>query len=320
MMHKKASMSEAPPALLVVVIFAAAILLIHTVDPGGASGEHEAAGRITLRELVPQDTEGAGLQSNPKLESFGPDNLWDYINGQAAMYLDYGFQHLVTTEYTSLDGSRSTAVELYEMQSPNHAFGIYAAERSPSDNFVTMGVQGYLGDYYLNFWKGPYYVKLIAFQPSAGTKESLMKLASSIAERIEGAYSEPELFSCFPGKDRVPLSERFIPANFLGQSYLQNGYRVDYEIEGRTFQVFLVETGSAEEAQAAYQKYQDFLRAENETVSSTGKKDYHATAFKGEKSTIIFQYGAFMGGVMSCEDVSQAERIIEEMIRNLTGK
>jgi hypothetical protein len=306
--------------LLVVVILATVFLFIHTVPSGGDFCEREAAERVVLLELIPQNTEGRKLQSDPKLEFYGRATLWDYINGQAAMYLDYGFQHLATAEYKSLDGSRSTVIEIYQMKTSEHAFGIYAAERSPSDNFIEMGVQGYLGDYYLNFWKGPYYVKLIAFQPFADTKRNLMKLASAVAESIEGLQSEPELFNSFPERDKVPMSERFIPTNFLGQAYLKNGYRVDYEAEGKRFQAFLVRNGSPEEAQDAYAKYQDFLQSDNEQISSTSKNDYHVTFIKGERSTIIFQYGSFIGGVVGCEDLPHAERTIEEMLPSLIGK
>jgi hypothetical protein len=226
--------------LLVLIIFTVCIILINVMGYEDVSGDGLATDKEALGILLPKEMESGHWKSSPAPEYFDPQNLWRYINGQAEMYLDYGFNLVVTSNYISMDKSGSMTIEIYQMQSPHHAFGIYAAERSPDDNFIKMGVQGYLGGNVLNFWKGVYYVKLISFQTSPDTKEVLMKLAGVIANKIKGSYFTPELFACFPEKNKVKMSERFIPNKFLGQPFLKNGYRVDYKKGGRKYQVFLV--------------------------------------------------------------------------------
>lgn len=305
-------------SFFVAVIFVLAFPLPYTPGSEGILNHGLGKDKKTLRTLLPDETESVGWKSVTDPEFFGQDNLWEYINGQAEMYLDYGFRLVVTTEYRSMDGSGSMIIEIYQMESPKHAFGIYAAERSPSDNFIKIGVQGYLEENVLNFWKGHYYVKLTSFQVSSETKEIIVKLAGVIAKKIKGVYSEPELFACFPEKNRVKMSERFIPMNFLGQPYLNNGYRVEYENGGSNYQVFLVKNGSSEEAKKAFRKYRSFLISQNEKPSPIRENDYDLIFTKGEKGKAIFQFGPFLGGVLNTKDLSQAERIIAEMVRNIS--
>ena len=258
---------------------------------------------------------GWNITSGP--EFFEPQNLWEYINGQAEMYLDYGFELVATAEYGSLDGLGSVTIEIYQMQSPKHAFGIYAAERSPLDTSIEVGVQGYLSENVLNFWNGPYYIKLTSFQRSPETKEILMTLAAGINNKIDGSYAEPEPFKCFPEDNRVSMSERFIPRNFLGLSFLKDGYRVSYQTGEHSFQAFLVNTESEGMAKEVFRKYQDFLQSEHAHVSLSKKGDYQLMVSKKEKGQAVFHHGPFVGGVLNAADLPKAEEIVSEIIRNL---
>jgi hypothetical protein len=306
-------------SFLLVMISFICVPLINSLVSGAVSRDELTKDKELLIGLLPKEAESPGWHAVSSPQFFEPENLWEYINGQAEMYIDYGFQLLVTLEYRSTDGARSMAIEIYQMKNPKHAFGIYVAERSTEDRLINMGVQGYLGENVLNFWKGQYYVKLTSFQVSSDTEKSLMMLASVIAAKVKGTYSEPKLFACFPTKNRVQMSERFIPKNFLGQSFLENGYRVEYESGGGSYQVFLVKTASSEKAEEAFAKYGDFLKSQNEKMSSSKKDDYQIIFGEGQKGQAIFQYGFFVGGVLNREDLSEAQRIIEETVQNLKG-
>jgi hypothetical protein len=299
------------------IIFFLGLPLINPLGSDAVSHDELTRDKDILKALLPKAAESPGWRAVSSPQFFEPQNLWEYINGQAEMYIDYGFQLVVTLEYRSLDGARSMAIEIFQMKNPKHAFGIYAAERSTDDRLINMGAQGYLGENVLNFWKGHYYVKLTSFQVSSDTKEILMMLASVIAAKIKGTYSEPELFACFPAKHRVRLSERFIPKNFLGQSFLENGYRVEYTSGGSSYQVFLVKSASRQKAVEAFAKYEDFLKSQNEKMSSSKKDDYQVIFGEREKGKAIFRYGSFVGGVLNRKDLSEARRIIEEIVQKL---
>lgn len=312
-------MRKTKATLPISIIFFAGALLINVLGCEGISIDELARDKRALRTLLPKDMEVMGQRDSSSPEFFDPENLWRYINGQAEMYLDYGFKLLVTSNYTSMDSSSSMTIEIYQMQSPNHAFGIYAAERSPNDNFIKMGVQGYLEENVLNFWKGLYYVKLSSSQSPSDAKKTLMELASVIANKIMGNYSEPELFACFPENNKVKMSERFIPNKFLGQPFLKNGYRVGYKRRS-SYQVFLVENDSREQAEEAFGKYRSFLKSQNEKISNIKKGDYQLFSTKGEKGKAIFQYKLFVGGVLNSENLSEATGIIEEIVDKVKNR
>ena len=289
--------------------------LAHLQTSQAKASEKSAMDRQVLGALLPTMEEISGWEFSSTPQFFEPGNLWEYIDGAAELYLQYGFRMVVTSEYTSRKDSNFLNVEIYQMESPDHAFGIYAAERSPDDNFVQIGVQGYLGESYLNFWKGPYYVKLISFQTSSGTKGVLLEFSRLIADKIAGNYSEPELFACFPETNKVKMSERYIPNNFLGHPFLKNGYRVDYVREESQYQLFLVDNGSPEKAEEVFNKYQNFFKSQNEKISHEKGIDYQKICTKDGK--VIFQYESIIGGVLNIDDLSEAEGIIEEMLKKL---
>jgi len=227
------------------VIFAAMVLALtfSLAKAKGLEGRSQEEGteyKEILPALLPKNKEMEAWRITSSPQFFAPQDLWEYIDGQAEMYLDYGFEHLLTAEYTAVGGATSMVVDIYRMQSPRHAFGIYAAERSPHDRFIKIGVQGYASKNVLNFWKGLYYVKLTSLQSGSETEAILTKMAGLIDAKIKGNYSEPELFSVFPKTDRIQMSERFIPKNFLGLSFLKDGYRVSYKTGERIYQVFLI--------------------------------------------------------------------------------
>lgn len=302
------------PSLLTAIL---ALSLLATTPPLPEDSTKEE--KEILLTLIPHKTEIASLKGRSVPEFYDPQNLFDYINGQAETYLDYGFRLLITREYTAADGLAVT-LEIYKMESPLHAFGIYAAERTPEDRPVSIGAAGFLGSNILGFWKGPYYCRILFYQTSQELEKILQKTGSLIADKIKGSYGPPELFSLFPEKFRVKWSERFIPKHFLGQSYLKNGYRVDYERLGTSYQVFLSQAGSQREAQDFYLRYQEFLRAERQRLSPSSKGDYETVLVQGEMNMILFRYGNFWGGVQGENHIHDAEGIIRALVERLRTK
>jgi hypothetical protein len=304
-------------AIFAAVIFAFTISIASAQRLEDSAQKRVAEYKNILRMLLPKNSEIKGWKNTSGPQFFEPKNLWEYINGQAEMYLDYGFELVATAEYTTFDGLSAMTIEIFQMKSLKHAFGIYAAERSPTDHFINVGVQGYLSENVLNFWKGLYYVKLTSFQTSSGTKEVFMKLADVIDNKIEGSYSEPKLFACFPENNKVKMSERFIPANFLGLSFLKDGYLVGYIRGGNSYQIFLIKSSSNDVAKEVFRKYQDFLQSQHERVLHSIRSEYQFVFAKNEKVEAIFQSGSFVGGVLNGVNLSNAEEIVKDIVRKL---
>lgn len=271
----------------------------------------------SLEALLPKNNELAGWERTSVPQFFVSENLWEYMNGQAESYLQCGFRILATIDYILEDNPNSLNVEIFKMQSPKHAFGIYAAERSIEDKFVKIGVEGYIGQNILNFWKGSYYVKLTTFESSKDIEDILFKFATVIAKKIEGDYSSPELFAFFPEENKIRMSERYIPQNFMGYSFLKNGYRVDYERDGNRYQVFLIENDSLEEAKYSFKKYKETIESQNEHFTYEMKSNYQLLNVQNEQGKVIFQFKSIIGGVLNINDLCDSEKIIQAIIEKL---
>lgn len=268
-----------------------------------------------LLRLLPKQGEPSNwrMVSGPRF--FGPDNLYDYIDGAADLFLLYGFRKVITAEYIVASDSSTVNVEIYCMKSPVHAFGIYAAERSPKVRSIALGVQGYLAANALVFYKGPYYIKITTFALIKDLNTSLLEMGRSTDDKIPGNYQEPEMFHYFPEENRVRCSERFIPVDFLGQSYLQNGYRCDYATIQDTFQIFLVPLDSDTTARLALMRYGRFL--ESQKYSILPQSDEKVVIAEKELFILAFTHRSYFGGVLDIKNLKEGQSFVETMREKL---
>jgi len=271
-----------------------------------------------LLGLLPKQGELSDWRIVSEPRFFEPDNLFEYIDGAADQYLLYGFRKVITADYAVGADSSSVNVEIYCMESPTHAFGIYAAERSPEEQPVAIGVQGYLGANVLNFYQGPYYVKVTSFAISKDLSVSLEQMGKSIVDKIPGEFKEPDLFRYFPVENRVKQSERYIPTSFLGQSYLQNGYRCDYASDQENYQVFMVPIESDSSAQTVLKKYQRFLESQAYRISHQG--NVNTLIAEKEHFILVFAFRLYFGGVLNIKSLKQGQTVVETMMKNLLNQ
>lgn len=98
-------------------IFILLLLLVFNVSVSNAS-----------EDLFPQigsdDDSGLNLI---KIESYGPKTLWDYMDGGADLYLEYGFDSL-QIKYMQFDG-KEFIVEIYKMKDQGAAVGIFTSNK-----------------------------------------------------------------------------------------------------------------------------------------------------------------------------------------------
>ena len=159
---------------------------------------------LSLQSLLPQLSNWT-MTEEPS--TYFPETLFEFINGAAEIYLAYDFKELSVSQYSREGSTTSVAVEIYEMSNDINAFGIYGAERYPDNNFVSIGIQGYIEEGVLNYLIGKYYVKLLCFEGSNRSGEYLELFAKAIAEKIQGQTTFPILLDHFPKEGLVANSE-----------------------------------------------------------------------------------------------------------------
>lgn len=226
-------------------------------------------GQVELNSLLPQIAEWSQTE---EAQNYYPENLFEYIDGAAEIYLAYDFQELIVSQHKKAQSEMNVAVEIYNMGSEKNAFGIYSAERFSDNSFVDVGLQGYLEEGTLNFLVGQFYVKLLCFDCEGQSADVLKLFSQEIVKKVGGTGSFPLLVQKFPKEGLVPNTEKFILRNFMGYSFLGNGYSANYKKGDSEFDCFFIESKSEEDAKEMVKKY---LAAKGEDNVSKDELWYH---------------------------------------------
>jgi hypothetical protein len=194
------------------------------------AGSAKAAGdavpdavRTRLIETIPNPLPAQAAPQGPPA-FYVTGTLYEYMDGAADVFLLYDFQALLHQELKA--GAVDLTVDVFDMGTPQEAFGIYAAERSPKYDFVTIGAEGYRNEGILNFLQDRYYVKLAAF--GDGADAMLDQFARSLSARIGGNRTLPALIAQLPAANRKPHTEQYMRKDPLGHPFLSPAYQADY--------------------------------------------------------------------------------------------
>jgi hypothetical protein len=219
---------------------------------------------------------------------FGPDKLWDFIDGAADTYLAYGFVDLHVAEYKR--GKNVIKLEIYRHSDHTMAFGIYSSERSASFHFINLGSQGYNEDGIINFFKGNYYVKVRTYSKDAKTLKAEETLAQNVAGMLSGGTDMPSALSSFPVELRKINEETYINESVLGHKFLNKAFKADYQTGEDVFSVFIFDKSSPDEVKKSVNEYLSsggIEAVDSETGKYMFKDGYNGTIFLAWKDNRI---------------------------------
>jgi len=205
-----------------------------------------------------------------EMEVYHPDNLYDKINGAAPGFMLFDFNELIALEYIKdIDGDDLPpyiSVQVYRHGSPTDAFGIYASERPSQTTFVPVGTEGYQEGAMLNFFVDNLYVKIESPFTDDYTVGLVKQIAQEFGRNINPQPVFPAQLQMFPAANKIAHTELYISTGFMGHEFLTNAFTANYELSGRKYQLFIIDAGSVEQANATLTKYLQFTR-QNLTLS-----------------------------------------------------
>ena len=176
--------------LLVLLALGIPVVALACLCAGCGSSEEPASGdgpRAEMRRLLQTAADAANARPAGKVTWYTPDNLYDYIDGQAEEFLDAGFIGLAHGEYKAkgATGEAYVEVDLYRMTSAKATKAVM--EPPPPDGRMELapGVQAYRAETLCEFAAGPYYVRITARLDAEGQADMVDALARSIANRIK---------------------------------------------------------------------------------------------------------------------------------------
>ncbi len=161
---------------------------------------------------------------------YDADNLWEYINGAAELFVDYRVQTCRTTDLSS--GDVTVTVDLYDMGTPLNAFGIFNLESSGRGEPFPDAVEAVISPpYQALLLKGAVYIKVNAVEGEL-TETIGRALLEGFARVLPGQTIYPEELELLPRKGKIAGTEGYQAEGFLGLTELTDCLYAEYAGEG----------------------------------------------------------------------------------------
>ncbi len=143
-----------------------------------------------LSKLLPDKIEKWQLKGKP--EVYTGDDLFLYINGGADIYQEYGFEEVISSEYEQ-EGAGRISVEIYKMNNPQSAFGIFTFKTGGKWDKTNNGNLYSSADYYLNILLGNNLVTITSIDINEETGKGIEAIREELERRIISSVSFPEI-------------------------------------------------------------------------------------------------------------------------------
>lgn len=147
-----------------------------------------------------------GWEAIEKDEIYNTDNLFDFIDGGAELYLAYGFKELFVRRFSKTNYP-FIEVNIFDMGSPKNAFGIF--HHDLEDEEVKIGQGSEYGAGWLRFWKGRYFVYIFSERETPTIKHTILNLGRLISKNITPSEIKINLLKFLPQDGMINKSLRF---------------------------------------------------------------------------------------------------------------
>jgi hypothetical protein len=187
---------------------------------------------LILHDLPPPD----GWTASGEVAVYAPEKLWDYIDGGAQAYVEYGVVETATASFQP-PGARlpRITVDLHRMREPKGAFGIYASERSGKGAELGIGRGSSMEKGMLLFWSGDSYVRIV----SDASSDTTIALARALAGILPARDDSLPMLAHFPAEGRIPGGEGYTAVSFQGIKRLDDVWSASYADSAGSYVLFL---------------------------------------------------------------------------------
>jgi len=274
-------------AALVVVAIVAWFLLRPAADPLGA-----------LRDRLPERVGDWVAAEAPT--RYDTESIFSYIDGHAEVYLAYGMRGCLARRFSGPEGEADLVLDLFEMASPADAFGVFTHDQDGEPAGV--GQDSLLRYGWLSFWKGRYFVSIVAESETERSTRAVVDLGNAVAALIEAEGSIPPIVAGLPAEDLVERSVRFLHDPQILRTHLplvtENPFGLErgtpaalgiYRQGSEQAHLLLVEYPDAAAADRAAEAFRSrFVPAEQgEGPASFAEEGWFAIRFEGRRLVAV---------------------------------
>jgi hypothetical protein len=215
------------------------VLVVAALVVSCGSGEEPAVGGTGLAELLPAASSMNGWQVVDGPTDYDSETLYEYLNGGAPLYLEFGFQRMVHVRYQFGDSSLSSVtLDVYDMGSDLGAFGLFRSGRPPKAEVRDWGAEGYRSGTVAAAWKGSVSIHAEADEERPELIEAMEGLVAEVANGVVGGTSLPQIIDLLPRDGLVPSSERIVAEDLMSHAFLPGGVLATYRVAGDEGTVF----------------------------------------------------------------------------------
>ena len=125
----------------------------------------------------------AGWEKSSDTRVYEAKDLWQYIDGDAEQYIAAGVVSTSTSDY-KYQNQLDAVVDVYTMGDSAGARKILESGNSGGDKNVQVGDAGLAYEQSVIFRKGPYLVRIVAYDATPGTEQALLALAHGVEARL----------------------------------------------------------------------------------------------------------------------------------------
>ncbi len=254
------------------------------------------------------------------VSAYTRENLYKYIDGEAELYMPYGFEGAATVMYVRPDNKENgLVVNVFKMGSLLDAFGIYANYRSPSLERVAMGAEGFLDESELMFFKDRYFVQIMASGTLTEGRPLFLACAGSVADALPDGAATPKEMELLKAPGIVPMTEKYFPEGLLGYGFFGKGLTAEVMLGGVQAKAFLLLGNSPEGVERTFDAYAKYLR--DAKVTPQVSRNARGTSLRAVdplfKEVVLQQSGRYGVGVAGLKDAHAADELIDQLIGRL---
>lgn len=179
--------------------FVAAALFGCVKEEKAPAPEAEGKGSAGYEALLPSKDLPTGWRQSGEVKTYVGKKLYDSIDGAADRFFQYAFREQYVAGYSSNDSGKSINIEVYDMGTPEDAFGIFSCHDNVMSEHVGVGLAATISEINLDFCRGKHFARLLGMGFEEGeAKKPLRAFAEAIAGNIEPGGELPELVKRLP--------------------------------------------------------------------------------------------------------------------------
>ena len=271
-----------------------------------------------LSALLPDKLEGWTIEGTDKI--YGPNDLYEYIDGGAELYLSYDFKKVINRIYMAPD-QPDILVDVFDMGSSRNAYGVFSHARETED--ITFGQGSQYTSGLLLFWKDRFFISIMTIPETEVSKKAVFRIAEHIDKAIPNKGPLPDILSLLPTESLDRGSIRyFYHYIWLNSFYYiadKNILHIDKESDavlakygniGERHLLLLVKYHDNKKAESAYD---DFIKAYLPELSNQP-----AVRIEDGTWTACRRMGKYIVAVFNAQEKKITKSLIESVERKIS--